>query len=322
MKHDEEIEITSEFDQIDSVDSAPVKHLSIKPKKKRHVVRNIIITLLVLAVLAAGGYIGYLLIKPLEPGATEPATPVKIAPLSATALTGQIKLKMTGKIKITDTDADGSVAKTYTVPNYKPDGYDFAVQPTKDTGFMTFSTTDVAKKDLEQIELTLVAHQLEKTVLDAGSAYSMYVALYESPTIICLVSDQKPAYADGQFNTILGCADKAAYIDNVKILKPYFTVYAAESGNNTVQVAMSLPVIKESQTPGYATMQIGIGDARYGSVGGFAGLFYQTPDKVIHYFTGTQSQIACTAYKTPDLKKAYLGESCFDSTNSKAIVKL
>jgi len=321
MKRDDEIEITSDLDDIDAVDTAPVKHLSITQKKQRHIVRNIFIILFLLAALGAGGYIYYLLTKPLDPGETAPA-PVKIAPLSATALTGQIKLKVVGKIKITETDANGTVTNTFQAPTYAPDGYSFSVSPTKDTGFRTYSTAEIAKADLEQIELTLTAHQLKKTVLDAGSAYGAYTALYESDTIICVVGDQKPAYADLQYNTTLGCADKSAYTANAAVLKPYFDAYATESNNNSVQLYMSQPVIKQSQTPGYATISIGIGGASYGAMGGFAGLFYQTPDKVIHYFTGTQSQIACTAYKTPELKKAYLGEACFDSTNANATVRL
>jgi len=320
MKPDEEVEITTELDAIDSAVITPKDHLSITPKKKRHIVRNIFIVLFLLAALGAGGYIYYLLTKPLEPGEAAPA-PVKIAPMSATSLTGQIKLKMTGKIKLMTPSADGAPVATFHAPAYKPDGYDFSVLPTKDTGFQTTGTSDKAKTDLDQIESTLVSHQLEKTVLDAGSPYASYVASYESATIICILSDQKPALADGVYGTTLGCADKSAYTSNAATLKPYFTVYAAESGNNNVQILMNQPDTKDSKTPGYRITTIAIGSSRYGAFGPSVSMFYQTPDKVIHFFKSTQNEIACTDYSTPDLKKAYLGEPCFDSTNPNATVK-
>ena len=63
----DESHLTSDLDTLDSPTGTSTEHLSIEPKKERHIVRNIITTFFVLAFLAAASYIGWLLVKPLEP---------------------------------------------------------------------------------------------------------------------------------------------------------------------------------------------------------------------------------------------------------------
>jgi len=67
MKPLDESNLTPDLDTLDSPIGSAAAHLSIEPKKKRHIVRNVITTLFVLAFLAAASYIGWLLVKPLEP---------------------------------------------------------------------------------------------------------------------------------------------------------------------------------------------------------------------------------------------------------------
>jgi len=71
---------------------------------------------------------------------------------------------------------------------------------------------------------------------------------------------------------------------------------------------LSYPKIAESKTAGYKTAEVGLlAEAQFG---GAAGLFYQTPDGMWHFFKGTQQIIPCGDYNTPDLKKAFLGSQC------------
>lgn len=60
------------------------------------------------------------------------------------------------------------------------------------------------------------------------------------------------------------------------------------------------------------------------SVGGARGMFYRTsPDSEWRFFIATQAYLDCADYNTDDLKKAYLGESCYnDSTQSESTVQL
>ncbi len=74
--------------------------------------------------------------------------------------------------------------------------------------------------------------------------------------------------------------------------------------------------IKDSQYAPYQTMQ--------NAVLNFMGLWYRvSPDAPWTWFTGAQSIVDCNEYNTDDLKKAYLGESCWNTdTQSEDVVKL
>ena len=74
--------------------------------------------------------------------------------------------------------------------------------------------------------------------------------------------------------------------------------------------------IKDSQYTPYQTLRI--------SVGGAAGLFYRTsPEAKWQFFTGTQAVLDCSDYNTEDLKKAYLGEPCYNyNTQTDSTVQL
>jgi len=322
MKPEEELHITSELDAIDPPTQTQAGHLSIEPKKKRHIVRGIIVTLLVLAFLAAAGYIGWLLVKPLEP-AKQAATSATTAPAdTAEALVDDIKTEMLGEVLTTLPNGGDTPTKSYGAPAFRPDGYDFSVWATEDSGFASYGAQSTARADLRSIETILKERGLLLTVLDPGSDVSMYAADYQSDDIICIVTDQKPMTISERYTASIGCADKESYVTNAKTLAPYFAVYKAESGNDSSKVLMGGLRTKASTTAGYSTVSISIGGSDYGSVGGFAGLFYVAPDNTIHYFTGTQSQLLCADYSTTPIKKAYLGESCYDATNEAATVTL
>jgi len=324
MKPEEEKNITSELDAIDSPLSPPTEHIVIKAKKERHIIRNLFITLFALVFLAAAGYVGWLLVRPLEPGKENaPQTTTSSAPvITAAALVAEIKPDMVGEATETVPNGSGTPAPAFSVPVYQPKGYEFSVRSSESSGFSSYGAQSTIAADLRTIETVLKDKGLTQTVLDEGSDVGMYAADYQSDNVICLVTDQKPASVSSRYISSIGCADKESYLASAKTLQPYYDVYKAESGNATGDLVLGNPTIKVSATANYTTATIGMSGADYGSVGGFAALFYTTPDKKIHYFTGTQSQIPCAEYKTPDLKKAYLGESCYEQNNDKATVKL
>jgi hypothetical protein len=118
------------------------------------------------------------------------------------------------------------------------------------------------------------------------------------------------------------CANLEDYQETATTAKPFYDAFAKSAGeyyrDNTVFQA---PNIKDSQTAGYKTASISL--YGYGAyVGGYAGLFYQTPDKTWSYFLGTQSSLLCSEYDTDDLKKAYLGDECLDGADNNSTVKL
>lgn len=74
--------------------------------------------------------------------------------------------------------------------------------------------------------------------------------------------------------------------------------------------------IKNSQYGPYQTLTV--------AVGGAVGLFYRTsPDAKWQFFAGTQAVLGCDEYNTDDLKKAYLGEPCYNyDTQTDSTVQL
>ena len=123
------------------------------------------------------------------------------------------------------------------------------------------------------------------------------------------------------FTFTVSCANISDYEKNAATVKPFYDAYFKADNNYFDNMMFTVPTIKDSKTAGYKTAHISL--AAYGAtVGGFAGLFYQTPDGTWHYFLGSQSELLCTQYNTDDLKKAYLGEMCYDEKDESATVKL
>lgn len=300
----------------------PVK----KSRKKLFIVLAIVVVL-----LAAAGTVAYLYFS--QKPAAAPSTsitqpkPTEVAEdkLTAEELVALSRAAVTGDAKQTLPDTDGNPYKIFRAPLFKPADYDFSVDADVDYGFGSYGTKSTMTADLAAIQKVLTDNKLVETVLQQGTATEMYAAHYQSDDIICALGNQLPYNEPDtslNFSVVIGCADKSSYLKNAQALKPYFEVYAAQSEYDTTKVAMNTLAVKQSKTPGYSTASVSIGGSEYGSVGGFAGLFYTTPDKVLHYFTGTQSGLQCTSFNTDDLKKAYLGEECYDDNNNTTTVKL
>lgn len=115
----------------------------------------------------------------------------------------------------------------------------------------------------------------------------------------------------------LSCSTDEEYTKNAKIQQPFYTAMSTDKTYTADVTMLGTPKIKDSVTKNYKTAEVSIwSDSEL--AGGAMGLFYQTPDAVWHFFTGTQQELQCSLYNTPDLKKAYAGEACFDgATNSK-----
>ena len=315
-----DIEETSVFDVAPT--DIPVK----KSRKKLFILIAISVVL-----LAAAGTAAYLHFSQ-EPAAAPSTTtaqpkPTEVAEdtLTAEELVVLSRAIVTGDTKQSLPDTEGNPYKIFRAPLFKPAGYDFSVDADVDYGFGSYGTKSTMTSDVTAIQKILTDNKLVETVLQQGSATEMYAAHYQSGDIICILNDQLP-YGEPEsslnHSVILACADTSSYLKNAQALKPYFEVYAAQSQFDTTKVAMNTLTVKQSKTPGYSTASVSIGGSEYGSVGGFAGLFYTTPDKALHYFTGTQSGLQCTSFNTDDLKKAYLGEECFDDSNNATTVKL
>lgn len=109
------------------------------------------------------------------------------------------------------------------------------------------------------------------------------------------------------------CSTYTTYQANAEVQKPFYAAYTS-SQDATPDTMLGLPTTKPSTTAGYMTAQLPLSNDS-NMVGSAIGLFYQTPDKTWHFFTGTQQALSCTSYNTTDLKKAYAGETCLGTAN-------
>jgi len=317
-KDEEPVELdTLEIDGTDPLDAPRPRYTEQKKTNKLFVTFLIFI---IAAVLIAGGLSAYFFILRAPAPTTPTVAPDTQKPVSQ---------KLTAKTLVEQARAvvNGDIKDSASAPPFRPNGYNFSVQPEIASGFEAKGAQSVIATDVTAIQNVLTSNQLKGTVVDPGSDIGIYYATYESTDIICSVSDQKPYNeppTSTNYSALLGCANKSDYLANAAMLRPYFIIYASQSQFDTTHTLMSTPIVKTSKTEGYSTATVSISGSVYGSVGGFAGLFYVTPDKVLHYFTGTQSQIPCSKFSTDDLKKAYLGEQCYDETtnNDNATVKL
>ena len=323
--------IDTDLIDVESIDetSSSAINTDITPPKKRNIWLIVIISVLAAAILAAGTTFAFSVFfkddakAPNVSKETPPQTNDEDS-LSAKKLVAEAVAGLAG-VKNAPEDNKGSASyPVFAAPVFKPSGYEFSVRPSEDYGLFSTGNKDVATSDLSKVKTVLRENNLKETVLQAGDDRSMFTANYESDNIICVLSDQKPfeqTSGSEDYSVSLGCADKVAYNDNAKVLKPYFDVYKVQSEYDTSKLALNTPVITQSPVDGYSRATVGIGGSEYDAVGGFAGLFYSTPDGKLHFFKGTQSQIPCEDFDTDDIRKAFAGESCYDVTDDQAVVK-
>lgn len=314
------------IDDIDPLDAPRHHHKQVRAMRKGLV--GLIIFLVALA-LVAGGLLTYMYLLKNNPSLGTPSTDTsqteQNTSITAKSLIAKAKVLMRGDVKEkTLSNDDSLVSNVFSAPPFRPKGYNFSVHPSIDYGFASSGNKNTVTGDMVYIQKVLVDNGLSEKILDPGSDVGQFAANYESASIICILTDQKPSDPNGIYSTTIGCANISDYLANAAMLRPYFIVYASQARTDTSKTLLGTPIYQASRTPGYSIATVAISGSEYGGVGGFAGLFYVTPDNSLHYFKGTQNILPCSDYTTADLQKAYLGEQCYDTetNNGQATVKL
>lgn len=152
------------------------------------------------------------------------------------------------------------------------------------------------------------------TIPFRGSAGPQIDGYLNSETsIICGVINESDYYNNASHDyIILDCA-KTSWTwltkEDETSIKAFETAYYNKTGSYPRIMFNWDNKITDSEYKPYQNTWIGIG--------GGAGLFYRTsPEAEWQFFTGTQSELECSDYNTDDLKKAYLGEPCWDNGQS------
>ncbi len=296
-----------------SIEGLPTPKASSSLKK-----RLIALIIAIVALIVGMGVLVYYLVQPVKISdrdadttaqRKDTAKPKADTTLTAAGLVKDLKLSVGGEDVI---DA--------TTPKIKPDGYGFYVNIYREKN--SYGTKVVGSKQQVDTQRALLRTRLKQkgfteTVYQESSDDANFAADYKTKNVACLVSGFTPLNTSGvdanKYEVTLGCADISVYQSVAKKANLFAQAYASESKQDIATMSFSTPTVTKSSVAGYSRAEIAISGAEYSAVGGFAGLFYQTPDTLWHFFVGTQNILLCSQYNTPDIKKAYVGEKCMSS---------
>ncbi len=290
--------------------------------------KPLLVFLLALLMTLLGAVAGVFVYKAYFDKSATPQTTTPVVTTTPSKLTAkQVVAAVTPKLVGKSFDNGGSG-----VPAVKVAGYDFYTSLSSTNSEIaryasTVEQTNVASTRAAVNSILVDKGFTEKTV--TSPADSVDTSYYVHSDVTCLFYDAAGSNQTAAHMMSIDCADMSTYESVAKAQQPFGTVYvtAAKSTpelDTTKLLFLDQPTIKDSKTTGYRTAQLNISSYADGmvGVGGFVGLFYQTPDKTWHFFQGTQNELSCSQYNTPDLKKAYLGESCGDQSGAKSTVSL
>lgn len=129
---------------------------------------------------------------------------------------------------------------------------------------------------------------------------------YTNNVVYCQVG--KATVSQGQLGISVSCADKTMYETASKRVKVLHDLYVnAQNPKPGNDLYMSDFSAYASTIQGYAHAETLVTPT---SGNPFTALFYQTPDEQWHFFKSASTTLACADFNTPDLKKAYLNQTC------------
>ena len=152
-------------------------------------------------------------------------------------------------------------------------------------------------------------------------------AVYESKEMVCSIwqADVSSILTPGDNLVSVGCADVANYKTAADDLSPFYDSYAKANPKHSDNILLGSPEVFNS-TGGYKFATLYQEDERGPSspaASNFIGLYYQAPGSSKWKFFNSQSAasdgkpLQCSAYNTPELKKAFSGNSCYDDAARK-----
>ncbi len=149
---------------------------------------------------------------------------------------------------------------------------------------------------------------------------SNYLGSFARKETVCQVEVDPPVGAAVNHWVEVRCADMATYEAYAKAQEPLVSLYTPLSATSVVYGFIGKPAPVVSKTAGYHTAEIPVSsvvDDTMTSYGTLA-LFYQAPSGVWTYWRDRNAEavFACDQYDTNELKNAYYGTSCRDTSKN------
>jgi len=280
--------------------------------KKRKTGLIVLISALILALVAAGIYIGLTLLNTKEEPAAQTTAPTSSAS-DVASLVESVKSNLTGELSSNSSTfafrLDGN--KYLTLP--KEGATTSNVESAVTSKSAANNEQKLAEQTLKSEGLTLNSLSEEAVEFNATATY------WSSEDAVCqILNSPFEDFANASYTLVVTCANIADYTDTAAAAKPFYDAYAKSSEQFKDNKIFTAAKILDSETSGYKVATITL--SSYGAtVGGFVGLFYQTPDAAWHYFKGAQGVVNCSDYNTVDLKKAYVGDDCYSTSGQKFV---
>jgi hypothetical protein len=311
---------------------APTPTPAVQPKpKKSH--KGLIYAIIALLLIGGGVAAGWLLfgkddtsskqtqLSTSKTTATAKTTPT-VAALKPEDVTSKIKTTLATQYTLVDASSVPKLQKgqvsvnTQTQsPAYKTAGYNFYNSYAGGSTlyltsyYVSGGTLPTAPEAAIRSEIAKIYtnYGMKMTATYGSTDAGQVMDVYTSNDLICTVDNS----SNSSSPTTASCGLMSAYKAAAEQVKPFADVITGI----TPSTNLGVPVIKDSKVSGYQTASISSGDIE--GMGGHVELFYRKTSGAWKYFTGTQSELACSMYNTTDLKNAYKGEPCWNTTIDK-----
>ena len=267
--------------------------------------------IMVLAVLLAGAYIASVLSRTTDKKTDTTKTPSVTSKNTSKSPEAEISSPANLLSQLQTSVKGGETSSEERAPDYMVKGYDFyAIARVEDTASIIYKKPkSELKATAESIASYLASQGFQKSAQQVKDPYYPLVK-YENDTVFCGINYYEDT-VESLHELYVACAQKESYVATAKLQKPFYDSYRADSiysKDLTDDSRLGYPKVANSQTAGYKTAEAAI--YTEANPTGAVGLFYQTPDGNWHFFRGTQIQLGCSEYSTPDVKKAYAGTKC------------
>lgn len=177
---------------------------------------------------------------------------------------------------------------------------------------------DASERQLSSIIHSLEGDKFVQRVSSNGANQTAFLADFTRKETFCEVSVQKPTDVKQNHLFEVRCLDMATYVDYAAAQKPLVSQYSPLSATSVQYGFVGKPASLPSKTANYALVDMEVSivvDNRMTSTGKYA-QFYQSPDGLWYYFRDrdTAAVIDCDKYNSDEVRKAYFGVSCRNST--------
>lgn len=191
---------------------------------------------------------------------------------------------------------------------YKPEGMKSAIALNKTYGLTVFASD--YSSELKRVS-TIIVDELQKNGFKKYDHAPMFMNSYinEQSGIVCVDTG---ASGNGIFwdSSVVCGSVNWVDVDDMALENQLAEAFKEKEGEYLSFLVASSSDIKDSGYERYQTISATTNNARV--------VFYRvSPDSPWQFFRGMQDVPACSDYNTDDLKRAFVGETCWDMTTDK-----